>query len=53
VAYIHLRRRDFGLERVIPAAEEFKVRMAMHPQDSGVPPNGYQEVDCVRGTVDG
>jgi mannonate dehydratase len=46
-------RITYFLERVIPVAEEFKVRMALHPHDPGVPPEGYQGVDCVLGTVDG
>ncbi len=41
------------LERVIPVANEYKVRMACHPHDPGVPPEGYQGVNCVLGTVDG
>ena len=41
------------LERVIPVAEEYKVRMACHPHDPGVPPQGYQGVVRVLGTVDG
>jgi len=46
-------RITYFLERVIPVAEEYKVRMALHPHDPGVPPEGYQGVDCVLGTVDG
>jgi mannonate dehydratase len=46
-------RITYFLERVIPVADEFKVRMALHPHDPGVPPEGYQGVDCVLGTVDG
>src|ERR1035438_2290125 len=46
-------RIAYFLERVIPLAEEYKVRMALHPHDPGVPPEGYQGVDCVLGTVDG
>ena len=41
------------LDRVIPVANEHKIRMACHPHDPGVPPEGYQGVDCVLGTVDG
>jgi mannonate dehydratase len=43
----------YFLDRVIPVAAENKVRIACHPQDPGVPPAGYQGVDCVLGTVDG
>ena len=46
-------RITYFLERVIPVAEEYKVRMALHPHDPGVPPDGYQGVDRVLGTVDG
>jgi mannonate dehydratase len=46
-------RITYFLERVIPVAEEYKIRMACHPQDPGVPPEGYQGVDRVLGTVDG
>ena len=46
-------RITYFLKRVIPVAEEYKVRMALHPHDPGVPPEGYQGVDCVLGTVDG
>ena len=46
-------RITYFLERVIPVAEEYKIRMALHPQDPGVPPEGYQGVDCVLGTVEG
>lgn len=46
-------RITYFLDRVIPVAEEYKIRMACHPQDPGVPPEGYQGVDRVLGTVDG
>ncbi len=46
-------RITYFLERVIPVAAENKIRMACHPQDPGVPPEGYQGVDRVLGTVDG
>lgn len=46
-------RIAYFLDRVIPVAEECKVRMALHPHDPGVPPEGYQGVDRVLGTVDG
>ena len=46
-------RITYFLKRVIPVAEENKVRMACHPHDPGVPPEGYQRVVRVRGTVDG
>jgi mannonate dehydratase len=46
-------RITYFLEKVIPVATEYKVRMALHPNDSPVPPAGYQGVECVLGTVDG
>lgn len=46
-------RITYFLDRVIPVASEYKVRMACHPQDPGVPPEGYQGVVRVLGTVDG
>jgi mannonate dehydratase len=46
-------RITYFLDRVIPVAEEYKIRMACHPHDPGVPPEGYQGVDRVLGTVDG
>ncbi|MBI4905507.1 MAG: mannonate dehydratase [Acidobacteria bacterium] len=46
-------RITYFLDRIIPVANENKIRMACHPHDPGVPPQGYQGVDCVLGTVDG
>lgn len=46
-------RITYFLERVIPVAEEYKIRMACHPHDPGVPPEGYQGVTRVLGTTDG
>ncbi len=46
-------RITYFLDHVIPVANEYKVRMACHPQDPGVPPEGYQGVDRVLGTVAG
>lgn len=45
-------RVTFFLERVIPVAEECKVRMACHPCDPFLPP-GYKGVDRVLGGFDG
>ena len=41
------------LEQIVPVCEEFQVRAACHPHDPGVPPEGFQGVDRVLGTVDG
>jgi mannonate dehydratase len=46
-------RITWFLERVIPVANEHKIRMACHPHDPGVPPEGYQGINAVLGTVDG
>jgi mannonate dehydratase len=46
-------RITYFLERIIPVANEYKIRMACHPQDPGVPPEGYQGVNRVLGTIDG
>lgn len=52
-ADIYWERITYFLERVIPVAEEHKIRMACHPHDPGVPPEGYQGVDAVLGTFEG
>jgi mannonate dehydratase len=46
-------RITYFLDHVVPVAEEYKVRIACHPHDPGVPPEGYQGVVRVLGTVDG
>jgi mannonate dehydratase len=46
-------RIEYFLERVVPAAEEHKVRLACHPHDPGVPESGFRGVARVLGTVDG
>lgn len=46
-------RITYFLDRVIPVANEYKIRMACHPQDPGVPPEGYMGVNRVLGTVEG
>jgi mannonate dehydratase len=51
---IYWERITYFLDRVIPVANEYKVRMACHPHDPGVPPvEGFQGVDTVLGTPDG
>ena len=45
-------RITYFLERVVPVAEEYKIRMACHPHDPGMPPEGYQGVNTVLGTVE-
>lgn len=46
-------RIDYFLERVVPVAAEYKIRIACHPHDPGVPPEGYQGITTVLGTIDG
>jgi mannonate dehydratase len=47
-------RITYFLGRVIPVAEEYKVRMACHPQDPGMPRGkGFRGVETVLGSVDG
>lgn len=47
-------RITYFLERIIPVAEENKVRMACHPHDPGMPKiEGYRGVHRVLGSVDG
>jgi mannonate dehydratase len=47
-------RITYFLERVVPVAEEYKVRMGCHPQDPGVPKgSGWRGIDAVLGSPDG
>jgi mannonate dehydratase len=46
-------RITYFLERVVPVANEYRVRLACHPHDPGMPPEGYRGVDRVLGTVEG
>jgi mannonate dehydratase len=47
-------RVTYFLERVIPVAAEYKVRMAFHPQDPAMPADkGYRGVKTILGSVDG
>jgi mannonate dehydratase len=46
-------RITYFLDRVVPVANEYKVRIACHPHDPGVPPEGYQGINRVLGTIDG
>jgi mannonate dehydratase len=47
-------RITYFLERVIPVAEEHKVKMCCHPQDPGMPRGkGYRGVETVLGNVEG
>ncbi|HWU03779.1 MAG TPA: mannonate dehydratase [Novosphingobium sp.] len=46
-------RITWFLDHVVPVANEYKVRIACHPQDPGTPPQGYQGIHRVLGTVEG
>ena len=51
---VYWERIEYFLKRVVPVAEEYKVRLACHPQDPGMPRGkGYQGVETVLGSVDG
>jgi mannonate dehydratase len=52
-ADMYWERIDYFLDRVVPVANEYRVRLACHPHDPGVPPEGYQGIDAVLGTVEG
>ena len=53
-ADLYWERITYFLERVIPVATEYHVRMACHPQDPGMPPGkGYRGVETVLGSVAG
>jgi mannonate dehydratase len=47
-------RIEYFLRRVLPVAEEYKVRMACHPHDPGMPRDkGFRGVHRVLGSVEG
>ena len=46
-------RITYFLDRVVPVANEYKVRLACHPNDSMTPPEGYQGVNAVLSTPEG
>jgi mannonate dehydratase len=47
-------RITYFLERVVPVAAEYKVKMGCHPQDPGVPKgSGWRGVDAVLASPDG
>jgi mannonate dehydratase len=53
-ADLYWERITYFLKRVVPVAEEYKVRLACHPQDPGMPRGrGYQGVETVLGSVEG
>ena len=51
---VYWERITYFLDRVVPVAEEHKVRLACHPHDPGMPPDrGYRGVHTVLGSVEG
>ena len=53
-AETYWERITYFLTRVVPVAEEYKVRLACHPQDPGMPPGrGWRGVETVLGSVEG
>jgi mannonate dehydratase len=46
-------RITYFLDRVVPVANEYKIRLAQHPHDPGLPPQGFMGVPNVLGTVEG
>jgi mannonate dehydratase len=51
---VYWERITYFLKRVIPVAEEYKVRLACHPHDPGMPMDkGYRGVHTVLGNVAG
>ncbi len=53
-ADVFWERITYFVKRVMPVAEEYKIRMACHPHDPGMPKGkGFRGVDRVLGSVDG
>ena len=52
-ADLYWERLTYFLERVVPVANEYKVRIACHPNDSIVPATGYRGVFPVLSTPEG
>ena len=51
---VYWERITYFLDRVIPVAEECRVRLACHPHDPGMPHDrGYRGVHTVLGSVEG
>ena len=51
---IYWDRIEYFLKRVVPVAEEAKVKIALHPQDPAMPKGtGWRGVETVLGSVDG
>jgi mannonate dehydratase len=53
-ADLYWERITHFLTRVVPVAEEYKVRIACHPQDPGMPKGrGWRGIETVLGSVEG
>ena len=52
-ADLYWERLTYFLERVVPVANEYKVRIACHPNDSITPDGGYRGVDPVLSRPEG
>lgn len=50
---VYWERVTYFLKRVIPVAEEHKVRLACHPNDPSIAKNRFRDVVCPLGTVEG
>jgi mannonate dehydratase len=53
-ADVYWERITYFLERVVPVANEYKVKIGCHPQDPGMPKGkGWRGVETVLGSVEG
>lgn len=50
---VYWERVEYFLARVVPVANEYRIRMACHPEDPGVPPSGYRGIVRPLGTPEG
>ena len=51
---LYWERLTYFLERVVPVANEYKVKIACHPQDPGMPKGkGWRGIQPVLGMIDG
>ena len=46
-------RIEYFLARIVPVANEYKVRIACHPEDPGMPPGGFQGIQNPLCGIDG